>query len=329
QAAACQCNEGPIGYVMQSPQGWNAYGVDPQEFICDGGDRGSRATFRRDETIAGLELEDTVVRYTTEAGDIHVQPSNRACLYAPRFTSVRKVTAAAAGGRAVGLTGVDRPVGPVRFEHDLPGLIVSESTELAHAEVARHADAMRDRNRGVPVDNVVQLELAENVKAALIALKLYELGQARHNEAALIERLALAAISWTTDESLEVAIQDLKTPTLTRDQKLEAFTIYDFPDAGRLRIVKLADRSDALPGESVQFVIRVENVGDSAVNEVVVADNLTTRLAYVDGSQSCEGAQAEFQTAANEGQSLKLRWKLQEELKVGQSVTIRFTCKVR
>ena len=133
---------------------------------------------------------------------------------------------------------------------------------------------------------------------------------------------------WELDESLEVVIEDLKTPTLTRDEHLQGFTIYEFPDAGRLQISKLADRSDALPGELVTFAIRVENVGDSAVDQVVLTDNLTTRLEYVEESQTCSGG-AEFAAVANEAQSLKLEWKLTDKLRVGESVTIRFQCKVR
>ncbi len=322
---ACQ----PHGYAMIGPECWNAYGIDPQEFLCDGGDRSPPAVVLKNDSVAGLGLEDTVVHYTTTDGDIHIQPSNRACLYAPRFVAVRKITGAVAGGRAIGLSGLDRPIGPIRVEHDLPGLVVTESTELAHAEVARRADAVRERNRGVPVEGVLQPEQAADVMAALAALKLYDLGQLRDNEIALLQELALAAVTWTVDESLEVAIADLKPPTLTRDQRVEGLTIYDFPDAGRLQIVKLADRHDALPGELVTFAIRIDNVGDSAVDHVVLTDNLTTRLEYVPDSQTCEGATAEFESVQNEGQSSKLQWTLTEELKVGESVTIRFQCKVR
>lgn len=283
---------------------------------------------RLDDSLAGLDLEDTVVKYTTNDGDVHVQPSTRACLYAPRFSSVRKITGAVAGGRAIGLRGLDRPVGPVRYDAELPGLVVTESTELAHAEVARRADAMRDRNRGVPVEAVQQPEQAADVLAAVAAIRLDDLALLRDDELALVQRLALAAIPWTIDESVEVAIADLKPPTLIRDERVEELTIYEFPDAGRLRIVKVADRADALPGERVTFVIRVDNVGDSAVSDVVLVDNLTTRLEYVPDSQQVEGMDADFEVAPNDGDSLKLRWTFKEELEVGESVIIRFECRV-
>jgi uncharacterized repeat protein (TIGR01451 family) len=316
------------GYLSQSAAGWNAHGLDPQEFICDGGDQPPRALLRRDDSIAGLDPEDTVVHYTTENGDIELQASNRACLYSPRFISVRKMTGALAGGRAIGLRQLDRPEGAGRFESQQPGLVMSETVELAHAEVARRIDAMRERIRGVPVEGVLQPEMAGDVMAALAGLTVTEMSELRDNEKALLQELAEAAVTWSLDEALVVAIEDLKAPTLTRSEHLEGFTIYDFPAAGRLRIGKLADREHALPGETVSFVIRVENVGDSAVDHVVLVDNLTTRLEYVEGSQTCSGG-AEFEATANVGQSLKLQWTLTDKLRVGESVSIRFQCKVR
>jgi len=115
---------------------------------------------------------------------------------------------------------------------------------------------------------------------------------------------------------------------LVRDESLQGLTIYEFPEAGRLRIHKMADRTDAKPGEIVNFAIRVENVGDAAVDRVVLTDNLITRLEYVQGSATCS-AGAEFVPVKNDGQSLRLQWKLTDALRVGESATIRFKCKVR
>ncbi|MFK8114114.1 MAG: DUF11 domain-containing protein [Rubripirellula sp.] len=334
---ACGCNscgssdcapQNPQGYVMQSQVGWNAYGIDPQEFLCDGGDHQPRAIVKQDDSVGGLQPEDTVVHYTTDAGDIEVQASNRTCVYAPRFVSVRKITGALAGGRAVGLKQVDRPLGTDLVDLNQPGLVMTETTELGHADVARRIDAMRERNRGVPIEMIVQPQQAGEILTALAAIDNLATGQLQDIEKALLEEMSLAAVTWSLDESLEVAIEDMKAPTLTRDQQVRGFTIYDFPDAGRLEIVKLADRNHALPGEIVNFAIRIVNVGDSPVQNVVLNDNLTTRLEYVEDSQTCTGG-ADFKAVANNAQSLRLEWTLTDKLRVGESVTIRFRCKVR
>lgn len=318
--------QAPYGYTM--PCGpWNAYGIDPQEFLCDGGDYPPQATLRLDDSIAGLQPEDTVVHYTTQAGDIEFRASNRVCLYAPRFLSVRKITGALAGGRAIGTAQMDLPVGTVRVDQPLPGLVVTDTVELAHADVARRIDAMRERNRGVPIESVLQPEMAADVLAVLVGLTIDEILALQDEQRALLDKYLLCAITWELDEALEVVIEDLKPPTLVRDQKVDGVTLYEFPD-GRLQICKLADRADAQPGEIVNFAIRVENVGDAPVSHVVLTDNLTTRLEYVDGSQTCSGG-AEFETFTNDGQSLRLQWKMTDELRVGEGVTIRFQCRVR
>tara|TARA_R110002049_G_scaffold2750_6_gene22064 strand:+ start:27612 stop:29051 length:1440 start_codon:yes stop_codon:yes gene_type:complete len=328
------CNSGacppvtPFGYAMPPANAWNVYGADPQEFVCDGGDHDPAAKLRRDGVMAGLQSEDTVAHYTTDSGDVHVQPSTRACIYSPRFASVRKVSSAASGGRVIGLSGIAKPIGPNRFEHQVPGLVINDTTELGHADVTRRPDAMRDRNRGVRIGNVIQPLVTDEIMVALATLQRQGMGQLRDTDLALIERFANAAVAWTVDASVEVAIEDLKAPTLTRDRKVDSLTTYEFPDAGRLQIIKLADRAHAQPGETVSFVIHVQNVGDSAVNHVVLTDNLTTRLQYVEDSQSCT-VDADFETAMNEGQSLRLEWTLKEELGVGEVAEIRFECLLR
>ncbi|MEE2938336.1 MAG: DUF11 domain-containing protein [Planctomycetota bacterium] len=316
----------PHGYAM-GPQGvWNRH--DPQEYLCDGGDKHPAARLNRQDLVDGLQPEDTVVHYVTDDGDIEFQASNRTCLYAPRFASVRRITSALAGGRTIGLAQVDRPVSAGRFAHEIPGLVITDSTELGHADVARRIDAMREQIRGVPVEGVLQLEQTGDVLEALAALSFAELQLLQDEEKALLREHALAAITWELNECLEVVIEDVKPPTLTRDEHLRGLTIYEFPDAGRLQITKLADRSDALPGDIVRFVLRVVNVGDSAVSDVTLIDNLTTRLEYVDGSETST-REANFESQPNDGQSLRLVWKLKEPLKVGEEATIRFECQVR
>ena len=325
----CQrCNPSPYGYMMPPPVPMNAYGIDPQEFICDGGDNPPNVAVRRDDSLTGLQPEDTVVHYTTAAGDIEVEASNKVCLYAPRFLSVRKITGALAGGRAIGAAQFDKPQGTGRLDQPLPRLTMTDSVELAHADVARKIDAMRERVRGVPVDSVLQLEQASDVMAALVGLTIDQLNQLQDDEKVALEQFSLAAISWALDECVEATIEDLKAPSLVRDESLQGLTIYEFPEAGRLRIHKMADRTDAKPGEIVNFAIRVENVGDAPVDRVVLTDNLITRLEYVEGSETCS-AGAEFLPVKNDGQSLRLQWKLTDVLRVGESATIRFKCRVR
>jgi uncharacterized repeat protein (TIGR01451 family) len=325
----CQsCQVQPYGYAPISPYYFNPYLIDPNEFICDGGDNPPKARARGRDGIIGIDLEDTVVRYTTDAGDVHVQPSNKVCLYAPRFAAVRRVVGAESGGLAVGAVGYERPEGPVRAQLNQPGLAVTGRSDLGRGSAVRGPDAMRARDRSVPVEVVLQPEMAEDVLAILANLAFINRGILRDTDKPWISKAAVAAIMWSIDEEVAVTVNSLAPVTLTRDIRAEEIVVYDFPDAGRLRICKLADKSDALPGEIVTFIIRVDNVGDSAVRDIVITDSLVTRLEYIPNSQTST-VDADFAFEANEGQSLRLTWKLANELKVGEGATIEFKCIVR
>ncbi|MEM9364600.1 MAG: hypothetical protein AAGD07_01305 [Planctomycetota bacterium] len=301
---------------------------DPQEFLCDGGDHAPEARLSLNGQFLGLQAEDTITHYTTEAGDIELSASNRVCLYAPRFGSVRQITGAVSGGNAIGVVKVDRPVGPRSVDLDLPGLTVRDSLEVVQTDQVRRVDAMRDRNRGVRLERVQQPQLAADVWAALASIRNIGLGQLEDAELALLQRQSLAAVAWSMDESVEVEILDLAPPVLTRDQSVQELYVYDFPDAGRLNLMKFADKHDAAPGEEVGFLLRLQNVGDSSVSNIRITDNLTTRLAYIAESQECS-VDAEFEESNNAQGSKQLTWTLLEPMEVGDVVTIRFTTTVR
>lgn len=302
--------------------------VDPQEFICNGGDVPPEARVMRDDSIGGLEPQDAIVHYTTEAGDIEVLPSNRVCLYAPRFGAIRQVSGAVAGEKAIGLSGTYQPVGPNGFGLTQPSLVVEDIAELAHADVAKRVDAMRERNRGVPVEGIVQPVLAADVLQILATLDAVSLSRLDESQILLLQQGALAARSWMIRDAVEVMIESVQPPVLTRDARVEAFVEYDFPDAGRLEIIKVADKDHAQQGEEVTFAIHVRNVGDSPVHRVEIADSLVSRLEYVEGSQTCD-RDAEFETSGNAAGSIRMKWSLSEPLKVGETAKIEFKCRVR
>ncbi|EMI52652.1 DUF11 domain-containing protein [Rhodopirellula sallentina] len=321
------CNQRPHGYAMpaMAPQPWL---YDPQEFLCDGGDQDPNAALTVDDRIIGLQPEDTVTHYTTENGDIEFAASNRVCVYSPRFGNVRRITGAIQGDGAIGVSGVDRPVGPVDVNYDLPGLVVRDSVEVDRAEFTRRVDSMRDRNRGVRIERVQQLHSMSDVLAVLAGIQDISISELDESLLAMLERHAVAANTWTVDQSVEVEIQDLEPPVLTRDQKVDSLVVYEFPDAGRLNLIKIVDKQHAAIGDTVTFALRLQNVGDSAVSGVVVTDNLTTRLEYVADSQTAS-VDADFETKSNSASSSQLIWRINETLEVGDSVTIEFQCRIR
>src|SRR5436190_17145177 len=63
------------------------------EYICDGGDLNEGANIKKDQTVVGVDQEDTIAHYTTLDGHKEITESNKVCIYAPRFAAVRHITA--------------------------------------------------------------------------------------------------------------------------------------------------------------------------------------------------------------------------------------------
>ena len=90
----------------------------------------------------------------------------------------------------------------------------------------------------------------------------------------------------------------------------------------------MASAQSASPGETVDFTIRFDNIGDQPLGNIVLVDNLTTRLEYVaDSAQS--SVPAKFSSQANSGESLVLRWEITNPVEPNQGGLVRFRCKVR
>lgn len=317
----------PMSSFGINAQGASGFALDPQEFLCDGGDRLPPAKIRSDDRIIGVDLEDTVVKYATVDGSLHLEPSNRVCIYAPRFASVRKVTGAVTDEKAVAAVGYDLPHGPSDIGLHQPSSAVMAPVGPVHSELARGPDAFRGRDRGVPVENINTPVLAEDVVAVLADLSIISHGILREADKPWLAKGATAAIAWSLDEAVEVVVENVQASVATGDVAAEGLTVYDLP-GGRLRVCKLADRQSAAVGDIVTFVLRVDNTGDGKLNDVVLTDNLTTRLEYIEESQTCSKG-AIFETEENDGGSLRLTWNFTDDFKVGEAAIIRFRCRVR
>ena len=144
----------------------------------------------------------------------------------------------------------------------------------------------------------------------------------------MAERLE-AALAWTENQAVQVMIDTVTASIATNDVGLQSVYRYDLPPGKpRLRVVKVASKKSAQPGDEVEFTIRFDNVGDQTVGNVTIADSLTTRLEYVPNTAQCD-LEANFGTQENDGESLVLRWEIRRSLKVGEGGIIRFTCRVR
>ncbi len=184
----------------------NPQGIDPNEFLCNGGDQPPSARARAGDQFAGVEVQDTVARYRTVRGETQIVASNPVCVYAPRFGSVRRVTGADSGALSLGPQKVALKHGPARIETEEPGLAVTGHDALVRNQLVRGPDAMRARDLGVPVANVLVPARSEDAYAVLANLSLIHRGVMQFEDKPGLQIGALQAITWSVDQEVVVAV---------------------------------------------------------------------------------------------------------------------------
>ena len=298
------------------------------EYLCDGGDMHLPAAVNTDWKVTGLEQEDTVAHYDTVDGRTIITPSNKVCLYAPRFAAVREVTDLRAYARIDAPGGTIQNINPIKIEET-----EDVSTSLAEIKPDIHREKeppslLREREQAGELDRDRRVAVTIGALQPYCNVQLIRTGEAIGTDIVKIARASLAAIAWSNVEAAQVVLDNRQAQAAVSD--VSPGTIYHLfePNNPKLRLVKLASKGSAQPGEEVEFTLRFDNVGDKVIGNVVITDNLTTRLEYVEGSQKTS-LPANFTTQANDGESLILRWELTEPLEKGKGGVIQFRCKVR
>jgi uncharacterized repeat protein (TIGR01451 family) len=149
-----------------------------------------------------------------------------------------------------------------------------------------------------------------------------------HEKARLAERVA-AAETWTINQAVQIIIDGKPAVEAKGLAKPQESVVYETDGHPCLRICKIADKSEALPGEIINFTLRFDNVGDQEIGNVTIIDHLMPRLEYVaDSAEST--VKAEFKTEQKlPAETLVLRWEVTDPLKVNEGGIIRFQARVR
>ena len=299
------------------------------EWLCDGGDADPEVRVWEDGEIKNLNLEDAVAVYSSAedpAAKI-VTPSNRTCIYAPRFAAVRKVT------RAIVEDQVDMPT-PVRLDqgpeikHGRDVAVLNEELTpvIDRTDTIRPSQYTDDVYSG-GMSNATSLLIADEVVGPNNYLSIVRTGVFESSQKALVAEAMQVAIQWTHDAAVQVVSEGLAASEIVGDAKAQGVHLFDGGEAA-LRVCKFATPRAAKSGDEVAFTIRFDNLSEQPARDVVILDNLSPRLAYVPDSQECT-LDAQFATVANEGESLRLSWSLTEPLQPGEGGAITFKCRVR
>jgi uncharacterized repeat protein (TIGR01451 family) len=299
------------------------------EFICDGGDKNHDVHVKRDWSVVGLDEEDTVVHYDTVDGRTEVTASNCVCIYAPRFAAVRQVSSPIFYEGHERIAGVEKPLKLNVHEENRGPKTAIQPEQLVAQLGLDQTQAFRDKIRGTHIDQTLQPILAADAFLPHENLKLIMRGEYDATEKARLAERTAAAVTWTQNQAVQILIdgqQAVQAKGLSQPQET---IVYELEGKPRLRICKIADKSDAQVGEIVTFTLRFDNVGDQTVGNVTIIDHLMPRLEYVEGSTQSTLA-SEFKPGPIVGgETTVLRWEINDPLKVNEGGVIRFQAKVR
>ena len=298
------------------------------EYLCDGGDYGLPVGIRADWDVAGLEQEDTIAHYDTLADQVVIEPSNRVCIYAPRFAAVRRAVGPLLEKR---FDAVNEFADQLTLVHARETVEPAMSVQRYAAQVdigQRPASVLRSRDQAGEIKQRVALLEMVGALAPYANLSIVRTGKLENRENPWLAIAVQSAHTWNGDQAAQVVVDNLEAVELARDQ--QAGVVYGQlePDNPQLRICKLASTGNALPGQIVEFTLRFDNVGDQVIGNVTILDNLSTRLEYVADSAK-SSLQADFFTEPNEGGSSLLRWEIKNPLEPGEGGTLQFQCTVR
>jgi uncharacterized repeat protein (TIGR01451 family) len=298
------------------------------EYLKDGGDREVQVNIGSEGEVRGLELEDTVAIYDTTDGRTVIEPSNRLALYSPRFSAVRQVTSVVQNAQNEQLTALAQPVRAQLNREDRLASTAVQPVQPQGGIGTKQLSIQRVHERVVPTISLQPIAAVEGEFALHENFRVMRQGIFAESEQARLIGASQAAVAWSHDKAVQVVLDGRQAVAVSGDQRTQVTFAIDEPNHPRLRVIKTASTNVARPGETVDFTIRFDNLGDQAIERVVLIDNLTTRLEYVP-STAQSSRPADFSTERNEGDSLVLRWEFNDRLPPGQGGLVRFHCLVR
>ena len=294
--------------------------------VCDGGDHAAVALPVARFGLKNITAGDTVARYRADdlAGEheAHVTASNCACVYAPRFGSVRQVTQPHEEAKPVGPRGLALDTG-TEARIDLQP--VCRSTQSFAVEATRKAlpgVAIEERlgplavdQAGMPHASDGRVKPAERVRddqperATVIAGPRDVTGF----DVPLVWTCARSVMVTQGRQQAAVVAADRGTATL----RLES------PGRAELTLCKRAGTDTARVGEEIDFTIYLHNSGDRPLTDIVLVDALPGRLELVPDSAAANRP-AEFVTATGDDGSVVLRWRFTRTFQPGEGGFVRF-----
>ena len=305
---------------------WQIY---PDEYLFDGGDRDYPIHFDQYNRL-GVETEDTIVEFDDDEGEHHVKPTNRVAIFAPRFAAVQSIHGPNARTTIRRLASAQESSITVSLNNRQKHKMHRENVGSENVRMRSRASGVERRLAVSGHSSSLKVALQAKLLNAFEETGFLRTGQMRNSDEARLAYGLQAAAKWSRDlnpkisASIEGAQQ---TDNHFKPEELIGIEI-DHKTKGDLRIVKLADKRTAKPGDVITFTLRYDNLGERELLNIKIIDNLTPRLEYIDDSAESDRP-GDIHFEDNGEGSLILRFELDAPLPGKTGGIITFQCRVR
>ena len=328
QGSACEsCQSGPIVPTVAIP-------VIGPCLVCDGGDHGKPAVARGRSRLENVTSGDTVARYRATGPDpapegeecleaeACVVASNCTCVYAPRFSSVRRVTRPFEDSVPTGPHGValDTIVGA-----KTTGQAVRDKTQPVQLVAARRVQpgiAIEDRIPVLAVDKVQPPRLKEAFDGPVNVALDQPVERLVNVQAPRLARKIDVPLAWMCVSGAQVTVNGEAADVLAVDHGVATLRL-ESPGRSELTLCKRAGTDAVRPGEELDFTIYLLNSGDRPLTDITLADAVPGRLEVIEGSPA-SNLPATTSTAKAEDGSTVITWTFKATLKPGEGGFVRF-----
>jgi uncharacterized repeat protein (TIGR01451 family) len=302
----------------------------PDEYLCDGGDRDLPVHYGTD-LRNGLDTEDTVGEFLDHKGKERTAKSNKVCVYAPRFASVRTVSLPYEEGTSQELAGITRADGGNELRTQLA--LQHGTRNLTSSGVRMRSRASGLESERLPGERSQRQrpQLHDKIQNTFQDLNFFQTGIFEQADLARLNLGINAALVWSREQNPVIQGKIESATTGRQEVSATVLTVIDDQKSdqpGQMRLVKTADTDAAEIGDVITFTIRYDNLGPREIASVRIVDNLTPRLEYVDDSATCDREGRLVLQDNGEG-SVVLIWELAEPLAPKTGGVVTFQAKVR
>jgi uncharacterized repeat protein (TIGR01451 family) len=258
-----------------------------------------------------------------------VLPTNRVCVYAPRFAEVRIST---------GTNEAIEVHGPA-INRATDKYAQAESRAYARRLVQKQAaELARERRRAQDLDGRVFAGESSEMQAADVYHNIQqvktgsqrqpaEIARNRMKPAQFKERLRLDGIK-TAESPVMTGLVEGASQAVMSWQPHVMTGVEIPPNRPGMAIIKRVSALEAEPGETLTFVITYRNMGNTPIRSAAIVDSLLPRLEYVKGSAKGPKGTT-FSSGDNRVGSTELKWELPGVIAPGASGEVSFQTVVR